>query len=105
MAQESTAATWDSPTQDWAGHGLIAILTKNVADMTCGPLWQFPELLARATAHELGHFIGKLGHSDAGLMSNNWSRKSLCRLPQEGLSFSIAEVRTLQKTLRQRMRR
>ena len=38
----------------WGGRGRLTVMANDVRDLSSGTQWQFPDLLAHATAHEIG---------------------------------------------------
>lgn len=77
---------------EYAARGRITVMLRSLRELRLGTNWQFPDLLACALAHELGHMIGRLDHSAAGLMSPQWSRARLGWMTPAALSFSAAEL-------------
>jgi hypothetical protein len=66
---------------------------------------EFPTLLGRAIAHEIGHLLlGRSGHSRNGLMRAIWSRDEIRGSRPAGWQFSASEAAQMQRGLAGRSR-
>lgn len=86
----------------WGGRGRLTVMVNNVGDLASGTLWQFPDLLAHATAHEIGHLLGIIEHSTSGIMRADWRKPAIKQMTHAGLVFSADEACLLQKETHRR---
>jgi hypothetical protein len=87
---------------DWGGRGRLTVMVNNIRDLARGTLWQFPDLLAHATAHEIGHLLGLIEHSTSGVMRSDWRKGVLKQMSHAALVFSDSEARAMQYDIRRR---
>jgi hypothetical protein len=60
-------------------------------------------LLARATAHEIGHLLlGTTAHASAGLMRPAWSQAAIRRAAAEDWTFTRGDARAIRESVRAR---
>lgn len=76
----------------WGGRGRLTVMANNVRDLASGTMWQFPDLLAHATAHEIGHLLGLIEHAPSGVMRADWRKGSLKMAAHAALIFSESEA-------------
>lgn len=86
----------------WGGRGLLTVMVTNVRDLASGTHWQFPDLLAHATAHEIGHLLGVIQHSSSGIMRVQWRKSAIKHMTHSGLVFSKDESFLMQREVRRR---
>jgi hypothetical protein len=87
---------------DWGGRGRLTVMVKDVRDLASGTFWQFSDLLAHATAHEIGHLLGIPEHSHSGIMRADWRKTAIKQVTHAGLVFSTAESLLMQEEARRR---
>ena len=90
---------------DWGGRGRLTVMVNNVRDLASGTMWQFPDLLAHATAHEIGHLLGLIEHSPSGVMRADWRKGSIKLMNHAALVFSGSEAERMQDEVSQRTAR
>lgn len=87
----------------WGGRGRLTVMVNNVKELCGGTLWQFPDLLAHATVHEIGHLSGILEHSPSGVMRADWRKSTIKQMTHAALVFSADEAARMRDALRVRL--
>lgn len=86
--------------QGWGGRGRLTVMVRSVRDAASGTHWQFSELLAHAIAHEIGHLLGLLEHSEYGVMRADWRKGVIHRMTHAALVFSASEGERMREEVR-----
>jgi|WetSurMetagenome_2_1015567.scaffolds.fasta_scaffold397667_1 hypothetical protein len=97
----STLGVSNTPVQ---GGVFASIYYGKVEELAKQHLASHPQILAHASAHELGHLLlGQLPHTPQGIMRAQWGRTDLQDMSMRRLNFNSTQANLMKADLQKRM--
>jgi hypothetical protein len=104
LAEQDLVTLGDSLVDTSLGAGALATIYVNRVAMLAGRCHvDVRTLLARATAHEIGHLLlGTAAHASSGLMRATWSQANIRRTAADDWTFTSRDARAIRENVRAR---